>query len=403
MASPLRKNLKYDTYGREHHPKKPSPVMRIGIDCRMYSSRFTGIGRYVYELTENLFRMDHENEYVLFFNEPEFSHFSPPNARVKKVLVDAPHYSIAEQTKFLRALNKEKLDLMHFTHFNAPIFYHRPSVVTIHDLTLSFYPGKKMSSPLYRFGYHVTIKSAVKKAKKIIAVSWNTKQDLQKLFKTPDQKISVIYEGVHEKFQPLSSAKDQKKIQAVKEKYHLPESYLLYTGVWRSHKNLPNLLHAFHLLKTEYGYEGSLVITGRKDPVYAPELEEKTLSLKLEDDVIFTGLVEEKDLVPLYNGAQTYVFPSLYEGFGLPPLEAMQCGVPVVASSISSIPEICGKENAVFFDPASPEDMAEKIFTVTSQPSLRKKLIANGLERVKQFSWKTMTEDTLKIYTESDV
>lgn len=375
--------------------------MRIGIDCRMYSSRFTGIGRYVYELTENLFRMDQKNEYVLFFNEPEFSHFTVPNDRVKKVLVDAPHYSLAEQTKFLHVLNKEKLDLMHFTHFNAPIFYRRPSVVTIHDLTLSFYPGKKMSSFLYRFGYHVTIKSAVKKAKKIIAVSFNTKKDLQKLFSAPDEKISVIYEGVHEKFQPLKDQVDQKKLDNVKEKYRLDKPYLLYTGVWRSHKNLPNLLHAFHILKNEYGFDGSLVITGRKDPVYAPELEEKTLSLKLEDDVIFTGLVEEKDLVPLYNGALAYVFPSLYEGFGLPPLEAMQCGVPVIASDISSIPEICGKENAVFFDPKNPEDMAEKIFEVTSQKALREKLIANGLQRVKQFSWTKMTVETLRVYDQA--
>jgi len=375
--------------------------MRIGIDCRMYSSRFTGIGRYVYELTENLFRTDPQNEYVLFFNEPEFSLFTPPNSKVKKVLVDAPHYSYAEQTKFLHLLNKEKLDLMHFTHFNAPIFYNKPSVVTIHDLTLSFYPGKKMSSPVHRFGYHLTIKTAVNKAKKIIAVSWNTKKDLQQLFRTDDKKISVIYEGVHEKFQPLKSEQDLKKIEDVKKKYGLAfngKPYLLYTGVWRSHKNLPKLLKAFHILKNDYDYQGSLVITGRKDPMYAPELEEKALSLKLEDDVIFTGLVDEKDLVHLYNGAQAYVFPSLYEGFGLPPLEAMQCGIPVVASNISSIPEICGKDNAVFFNPEDPEDMAEKIFNVTSEPSLREKLIANGLKRVKNFSWQKMTEQTLKVY-----
>jgi glycosyltransferase involved in cell wall biosynthesis len=394
--------------------------MKIGIDCRMYSSRFTGIGRYVYELTENIFRLDRENEYVLFFNEAEFTHFTPPNDKVEKVLVNAPHYSLAEQTKFLHVLNKEKLDLMHFTHFNAPIFYNRPSVVTIHDLTLSFYPGKKMAQPLQRFGYHLTIESAVRKAKKIIAVSQNTKKDLQQIFKTPDEKISVIYEGVHEKFHPAQDAVDFKKIQDVKEKFIRahgtraeesalsgPEAskedkpYLLYTGVWRSHKNLPNLLQAFHILKNDYDFDGYLVITGRPDPLYAPELEEKALSLKLENDVIFTGLVEEKDLVPLYDGALAYVFPSLYEGFGLPPLEAMQCGVPVIASNISSIPEICGQGNAVFFNPADPQDMAEKIFQVTSQKSVRENLIANGLQRVKQFSWQKMTEQTLKVYSEA--
>lgn len=375
--------------------------MRIGIDCRMYSSRFTGIGRYVYELTENLFHLDHHNDYVLFFNEPEFSKFTPPNPRVKKVLANAPHYSLAEQTKFLSLLNREKLDIMHFTHFNAPIFYNRPSVVTIHDLTLSFYPGKKMSTPIYRFAYHQTIQSAVKKSKKIIAVSKNTKKDLQHLFRVNDKKISVIYEGVREKFHEFITENDQKKIQAVKQKFKLDKPYLLYTGVWRSHKNLPNLLKAFHILKNEYDFDGYLVITGRKDPFYAPELEEKTQTLQLENDVIFTGLVEENDLVPLYAGALTYVFPSLYEGFGLPPLEAMQCGVPVVASNTSSIPEICGEGNAVFFDPQSPQDMAEKIFQVTSQKSLREKLIISGLQRVKHFSWKKMAEQTLKVYNDA--
>jgi len=377
--------------------------MKIGIDCRMYSSRFTGIGRYVYELTENLFRLDKQNHYVLFFNEPEFSKFMPPNDRVSKVLVNAPHYSLQEQIHSLRALNKAKLDLMHFTHFNAPIFYKKPSIVTIHDLTLSFYPGKKMTSKIHRLAYHVVIKSAIKKAKKIIAVSQNTKQDLQNIFQTSDQKIAVIYEGVNENFHPITQTPEgAKKIQNIRQKFQLQQKpYLLYTGVWRSHKNLPNLIHAFHILKNDYGFDGYLVITGRKDPVYAPELETKTLSLKLENDVIFTGLVEEEDLVTLYTGALAYVFPSFYEGFGLPPLEAMQCGVPVVASNTSSIPEICGKANAVFFNPQDPQNMAEKIFEITSQKSLREKLIANGLQRVKQFSWQKMTEETLKIYNEA--
>lgn len=373
--------------------------MRIGIDCRMYSSRFTGIGRYVYELTDNLLKMDQKNEYVLFFNEPEFSQYQPPNHRVKKVLANARHYSLSEQIGFLKRLNHEHLDLMHFTHFNAPIFYHRPSVVTVHDLTLSFYPGKKMTSPLYRLGYHVTLKSAVDKAKKIIAVSKNTKEDLQKLFKVQSEKILVIYEGVHEKFHPLKE-QDQEKIEAVRKKFKLDKPYLLYTGVWRTHKNIPNLIKAFHILKTEYGFDGYLVITGRKDPIYSEEIEGQTLSLKMEDDVIFTGLVEEKDLAPLYNAALTYVFPSLYEGFGLPPLEAMQCAVPVVASNKSSIPEICGEGNAIFFDPNDPDDMAEKIFEVTSQKSLRERLIARGLERVKQFSWKKMAKETLEVYNQ---
>ena len=374
--------------------------MRIGIDCRMYSSRFTGIGRYVYELTENLFKIDKKNQYILFFNEPEYSAFLPPNKNIQKILANAPHYSFREQTHFLHVLNHAKLNLMHFTHFNAPIFYRGPSIVTIHDLTLSFFPGKKMTSFFQHLAYHVTIKKALTKAKKIIAVSEHTKKDLKQLFHIPREKIEVIYEGVNTGFYQIKTSDlgGQKTIQKTLKKYDIHQPYLLYTGVWRSHKNLPGLIEAFHMLKTDYGFDGGLVITGRTDPLYEPELKQKAFSLKLENDIIFTGLVPDAELVLLYNGALVYVFPSFYEGFGLPPLEAMQCGTAVVAANSSSIPEICGEDNAVFFDPHDPKDMAQKIYEVISQKSLREKFIINGLKRVKQFSFRKMAEETLRLY-----
>ncbi len=376
--------------------------MRIGIDCRMYSSRFTGIGRYVYELTENLFKIDSKNEYILFFNQPEYNLFQSPNPRVKKVLVNAKHYSFNEQTKFLHILNKQKLDLMHFTHFNAPIFYSKPSIVTIHDLTLHFFPGRKMTTPLHRLAYHITLKSAVKKAKKVITVSKNTKKDLQNLLKVPHAKIEVIYEGVHQKFHPISSTSAAHKIVLeTKNKYNLNKPYLLYTGVWRTHKNIPNLLNAFHILKKDHNFDGYLVITGRNDPFYAKEIIDHARNLKLEKDVIFPGLVPEEDLVPLYNGALLYVFPSLYEGFGLSPLEAMQCGVPVVVSNSSCLPEICGHENALFFNPNDPQDIATKMSQAIKDPQLRQTLITNSLKHVKNFSWQKMAEQTLKVYNET--
>lgn len=381
--------------------------MKIGIDCRMYSTRFTGIGRYVFELTRNLFLIDQKNEYVLFFNGPEYEKFTPPNNRVTKIKVNIPHYSVGEQTKFLKILNAQNLDLMHFTHFNAPIFYKKPSIVTIHDLTLSFFPGKKLTSFIHRAAYQLTIKNAVKKAQKIIAVSGHTKQDLIRLLKTPEEKIEVIYEGVDPSFVPApptannsSAKKDGHHIHTPpKTPFDLP--YLLYTGVWRSHKNLVNLVKAFHILKTEYDYPGRLVITGRHDPFYAKEIIGETLSLQLENDTIFTGMVDEPTLIHLYQKAQVFVFPSLYEGFGLPPLEAMQCGAPVAASATSCIPEICGKDNALFFDPKNPRDMAEKIYQITSEKSLREKLISNGLKRVKNFSWEKMARQTHSLYSKA--
>jgi glycosyltransferase involved in cell wall biosynthesis len=284
---------------------------------------------------------------------------------------------------------------MHFTHFNAPVLYNKPSVVTIHDLTLHFYPGKKKTSIFHRLAYKYIIGNALRKAKKVITVSENTKKDLQDTQKISSDKIAVIYEGVNKNYRRID---DKSVIEKVKDKYKLTRPYLLYTGVWRDHKNLPNLIEAFNILKNDFGFDGQLVITGRHDPLYASDIVGKAISLKLDNDVVFTGLVDEDELPPLYNGALIYVFPSLYEGFGLPPLEAMQCGTPVAASITSCIPEVCGKWNAVYFDPKDSSDMASKIFALISEKSLRERLIARGLEHVKNFSWEKMAEETLSVY-----
>jgi glycosyltransferase involved in cell wall biosynthesis len=371
--------------------------MKIGIDCRIYSSKFTGIGRYVYELTSRIAQHDNENEYVLFFNKSEFEKFTPSVKRIKKVLADSPIYSLKEQLHFLHILNKEKLDLMHFTHFNRPIFYNRPSVVTIHDLTLSYYPGKKKRSILHRLAYQLTLNASVKKAKRIITISKNSKNDLKKLLNVNEDKIRVVYQGVGSEFRQIE---DANKIAGDLEKYSIKKPFLLYTGVWRSHKNVPNLIKAFAEMKKNFDLpELSLVITGKEDPHY-PEVKETVKALNLEKNVIFTGLVSESELVSLYNAAEIYVFPSLYEGFGLPPLEAMACGTPVAASDVSSIPEICGKGNAVFFDPQNFEDMALKIYALYSNKNLQRKLIEKGLNHVQEFSWDEMAKKTLSIYKE---
>lgn len=360
----------------------------------MYSHSFTGIGRYVYELVEHLIKHDKKNEYVLFMNNPEYEAYEPKSKRITKVLVNAKHYSFAEQTKFWWALKRAKLDLMHFTHFNAPILYRKPSVVTIHDLTLSFYPGKKMNSSFRRFAYNRVLKSAARNAKSIIAVSKNTKQDLIDIVKVSPSKIEVVYEGVGDEFGPRE---DKEAVMDLIKKYNISKVFMLYTGVWRSHKNLVNLLRAFKLLKEDAGFEAQLVMTGKEDPFY-PEVKRTVQELGLEHDVIFTGLVDEEELVALYQAAHLYAFPSLYEGFGLPPLEAMRCGTPVVASKTSCIPEVCGEDNAVFFDPYDPEDMANVMRKVWLDESLRKDLREKGLRHGRKFSWEKMAEKTLEIY-----
>lgn len=361
----------------------------------MYSPAFTGIGRYVLELTRNLFAIDQKNEYVLFFNNPEYRYFKPPNQRVKKILVNAPHYSLAEQTTFLFSILKEKLDLMHFTHFNAPILYNKPFIVTIHDLTLTLFPGSKMTSPLHRIAYHLVLKHATKHARKIIAVSENTKKDITNHLKIPPQRIEVIYEGINKEFKPLKKY----ELKLIRQKYHISKPFLLYTGVFRSHKNLTNLIKAFNILRENYNLDISLVITGREDKCY-PEVRDTIETLRLTKDVILPGLVSEKDLISLYNAAAIYVFPSLYEGFGLPPLEAMKCGTPVACSSASCMPEICGKA-ALFFDPADINDMAARIHELYTDILFQKRLIRRGEKHVKKFSWEKMAKETLALYNKT--
>lgn len=370
--------------------------MRIGIDARMYSSSFTGIGRYVYELVNHLIKVDKKNEFVLFMNEPEYSNYEPPSKRVSKVLVNAKHYSFAEQTRFLWKLWRSRVDLMHFTHFNAPILYRGPSVVTIHDLTLSLYPGKKMNSAFRRWAYSRTLRSAVKKAQRIIAVSGNTKKDLEEILDVDSSQVEVIYLGVSEQFGPRGDAGVNEELR---KKYNIARDFILYTGVWRSHKNVVNLIKAFALLQEDEGFESQLVITGKEDPFY-PEIKRAVKELGLEQDVVFTGLAPEDELVSLYQEARIYAFPSLYEGFGLPPLEAMRCGTPVAASKCACIPEICGEENAVFFDPYDPEDIANALRKLWLDENLRGELRERGLKHSRKFKWETMAEKTVAVYEE---
>lgn len=367
--------------------------MRIGIDARFYTPAFTGIGRYVYELIDNLLKIDRHNHYVLFFNNPQFQNFPLRQKNAEKILVDCKHYSFSEQWRFWRILEKANLDLMHFTHFNAPILYRKPNIVTIHDLTISLYPGNKMNSWWKKLAYHLTINSVVKRAKRVIAVSKHTKKDIIRLLRVDPEKISVIHEGVNKQFHQIS---DNRIVEEFKKHMGLTHRYILYTGVWRSHKNLVNLIKAFAILKRAYKFDGWLVITGNEDPWY-PEVKETVKREKLEGSVHFTGLVPEEDIVLLYNGALVYVLPSLYEGFGLPVLEAFACGVPVCASTAACLPEICGKA-AALFDPHNPADMARQIAAVYTNPAKMNELVSLGYERLKDFSWHRMAEETLALY-----
>jgi len=244
--------------------------------------------------------------------------------------------------------------------------------------------------------YRKVLRSVTRKAKKIIAVSEHTKKDLQEMFNIPEERIQVIYNGVNPEF----GEKSKTSKPDLMKKLGLQKPYFLYTGVWRDHKNIVGMIKAFAAVNKNLGDQYNLVITGRHNPSYK-EIPDTVNEMKLEEDVHLVGLVSEDDLKALYQHALAYIFPSFYEGFGLPPLEAMQCGTPVTASNKSAIPEVCGEGNALFFDPYSIDDMREKMRTIATDASVRQRLVDAGFERVKFFDWKKMTSSVLQIYNQT--
>lgn len=352
--------------------------MRIGIDCRMYGKNFTGIGTYNQMFITELSKLDKKNEYILFVNE-NHSELDKLPSNFKCILVESPIYSLKEQTKFLIELYKQNLDLMHFTNFNQPLLYFKKQISTIHDLTLFYSKGNKHNSIVSRIAFYITFFKSISFAKKILVVSKHTKKDLIKKFKFTQNKITLHYLG----FKKTSS--EVKKIDLLKE-----NKFLLYAGNWREHKNIPNLIKAFNILKKDPSFKYKLVLTGKPNPLY-PEVLDLIKDYKLEKEVILTGLISEKELNFLYKNASLYVQPSFYEGFGLPILEALSFKTQVAASNTSCIPEI-GGDQIHYFNPKNPKNIAKTILFALKNP------IKLEDKYLKKFNWQKTSEIILNTY-----
>lgn len=362
--------------------------MRIGIDARFYSQ--SGIGRYLRNLISNLQKLDKTNEYFIFLLKMDLSKFRE-TANFKKVLADIKWYGFSEQIKFPKLLKEYKLDLVHFPHFNVPIFYREKYIVTIHDLIHQKYNmnASTKGSLLYflkHLAYTYTFSNAIKNSQKIITPSEYVKKDLVKTYGAKDEKIIVTYEGV-EKL-PVGNQKE------VLEKFNIKPPFIFYIGSAHPHKNVLGLLKAFKILRGNYQYL-TLVLAGKKDYFWERILDEVE-SDKVRD-VIYTNAIEEEELEALYKSAALYVQPSFEEGFGLPILEAFSLGCPVISSHRASLPEIAG-EAAEYFNPDDFSDMAEKIKKVLNNEKLKKELIEKGKIRVNDFDFSKMTKQTLDIY-----
>lgn len=376
---------------------------RIGIDARFYGPLGKGLGRYTQEVVDNVTALDSKNEYIIFLSKDNFDEFNSKNPKVSKVLADIAWYGWAEQLKFPALIKKQELDLMHFPHFNVPIFSSVPFVVTIHDLILTKFPTTRASTlgPIKYFlknlAYKFAIKTAIRKAKKIIAVSNFTKQDIVDQFSVPSNKIEMIYEGVATLGQSVDSHFTSKlKDEEILSGYCILEPYLLYVGNAYPHKNLESLIKVFLKLRHNNPYL-KLVLVGRDDYFYR-RLNNFAKSLGADDSaVIFPGYVPDQDLQTLFEHATLYVFPSKFEGFGLPPLEAMSRGCAVVSSNATCLPEILGQA-AEYFDPYDEYSMYASIEKVLTDENLKTYLVTQGQECIRKYSWQKAGKETLKVY-----
>jgi len=368
--------------------------MRIVIDAQPLLEPLAGIGRCVGSLLKSLAEIDDGNDYYLYygaslrqrrarlpsFNKPNFhSKLIKFPGRIFRFLTENVH--ILPVGTFLRGY-----DVFHGTNYYVPGLSF-PSIVNIYDLSYVLFSHCFTREMLCDIRYKVA--AATERADRIITGSESTKADIVKFLKVNAEKVEVIRFGLEEGFRPVK----HEKLVRVREKYHLPERFILFVGTIEPRKNIVSLVHAFHRMNRN---DISLVIAGRRGWLYE-EVFREIEKLNLGDRVIFLDYVPETDLPLIYNSASVFVYPSLYEGFGFPPLEAMACGVPVVTSNKSSLPEIVG-DAGVLINPENVEEIKEAIIDVLEDEALRKDMVKKGLKRVKLFSWKKCAEDTLKLY-----
>jgi len=364
--------------------------MRIAIDARLSYYVQGGITQYTLNLIRALAAVDRENEYLLFQRRPD-QRTIVTQSNFRRVSLWAPTHHPLEQYVFSAELALQgRIDVVHCTDFIPPFYYRRPSVITVHDLAFLLYPHFLTRRSARYYGL---IDRAVRRADHIIAVSEATKRDLVRLTGTPEHKVTVIHEAAEPIYFPIH---DQDVLEQIHIKYHLPEQYVLFVGTIEPRKNLPTLIRAYRGLIEQYKSEAHLAIVGKQGWLY-DEVYRLVEELGLQERVHFLGRVPAADLPHIYNASQMLVLPSYYEGFGLPPLEALACGVPVIVSDTSAMPEVVG-DAAIRVACEDVEGFTVAMWRLLTDDGLRADMVAKGLKRVKCFSWERAARETLGVY-----
>ena len=359
--------------------------MKIGVDAR---NDQTGVGRYTFSLIRELAKIDRESEYVLFLRRERWAEFEPPGPNFRAVEAEIPWFTLREQLQLPWLVSRERLDLMHYPHITVPLLSTTPFVVTIHDLNYLDKPaifageagGSGIRAAALRAGYSIELQKA-RRARRLVAVSEHTRGEVVRLLGVDPDRIAVTYEA--------ADAPSVEPDPGTLERYGIEAPFFLYVGSAYPYKNLARLIEAFARLD---GYR--LVLVGDYEDFGA------VLKEHAPERVVFTGPISEPELAALYAGAFAYAFVSLSEGFGLPGLEAMAAGVPVVAARAASLPEIYG-DAAHYCDPHDVGSIASALSEVAGDGELRSRLVERGRQRVAEFSWTRTAEQTLAVYREA--
>ncbi len=371
--------------------------MRFAIDATSIPRQMAGAGVYTYNLIRAAAAVDRENEYVVFTRSDAFDDLSrdePPFRTVRVSAGSRPARLLWEQLALPVHLRRRRIDVLHSPHHTAPLVVAGcRRVITFHDLTFFLLADRYPRSRLLYF--RTMSRATARVADALICPSQAVREDIVRILHVPPEKVRAIAEAAAPEFQPI---KDKAALERLRTRLTLPERFILSVGSLEPGKNRAALIKAFAGLRKR-GLEQKLVVAGQRAWKYEADLA-LAGDLGIEGDVLFTGYVPPEEMPALYNAAELFVFPSLYEGFGLPVIEAMACGVPVVASNLSAIPEVAG-EAALLVDPRDVEQLCDAMERLLRDKRLQAALRRRGLKRAQGFSWERTARETIAVYEET--
>jgi glycosyltransferase involved in cell wall biosynthesis len=373
--------------------------VKIAIDIRRMSE--FGVGTYIRNIVRTLGRVDHENEYFLVGSAEKVQEIGPLPANFHNLPVLAPERSLKGFREFRDALKRQPVDLVHIPNlFSVPRMLPCPYVMTVHDM-LEHMARARQQTGFWSTWHLQMTKRVLRSAERIFAVSNFTRTEIEKLFQIPPRRIEVIYNAIDERF--LHGHANAADRELIAQRYQVTYPFLLYAGKISPHKNVVRMIEAFSALKTELEKDGAypdlkLIIIG-DDLSGNPDLRRTVVRSGVQNDVRFLGFIPIDVLRIFYDEAKIFVFPSLYEGFGLPPLEAMAHGTPVVTSNASSLPEVVGNA-AVLVNPENVFEIMRALHRVLTDRALRERMKERGYQQAARFSWENSVRRLLCVYRE---